>query len=221
MVVDATSNPMTLQSRDPTTGAVYQATLSLPSGGHNSAFYATDGTNGWSDPVTPGTYSGLTVSAKGGAVVHTKITGAQADAIRTPATQVIHAGLCRPPGRTGLTGLIGPAPGCCSRGRAAWLVDAAWYLDMNDGTSQRSCDARRGLNLGHHETAKVVDILRLGPDDHVIGPGDVLRLGDTLEFADANSDLGSLADFCLNENVRLHHAVLPGLAPGPEWPTLP
>lgn len=79
VVVDGTSHPMTLQSGDPTTGAVYQATLSLPSGGHKFAFYATDGTNGWSDPVTPGTYSGLTVSTKGGAVVHTKITAPQPD----------------------------------------------------------------------------------------------------------------------------------------------
>jgi len=79
VVVDGTSHPMTLQSGNPTTGAVYQATLSLPSGGHKFAFYATDGTNGWSDPVTPGTYSGLSVSKKGAAVVHTKITAPRPD----------------------------------------------------------------------------------------------------------------------------------------------
>jgi hypothetical protein len=79
VVVDGTSHPMTLQSGNPTTGAVYQATLSLPSGGHKFAFYATDGTNGWSDPVTPGTYSGLSVSKKGAAVVHTKITAPKPD----------------------------------------------------------------------------------------------------------------------------------------------
>ena len=79
VVVDGTSHPMTLQSGNPTTGAVYQATLSLPAGGHKFAFYATDGTNAWSDPLTPGTYSGLTVSTKGQAVVQTKITAPQPD----------------------------------------------------------------------------------------------------------------------------------------------
>ena len=66
----------------------------------------------------------------------------------------------------------------------------------------------------NHEAAQIVDILCLGPDYHVVWPGDVLSLSDTRELADANSDLSSLADLCLNENVRLHHAVLPGPAPG-------
>jgi hypothetical protein len=73
VVVDGTSYPMTLQSGNPTTGAVYQTTLSLSSGKHNFAFYATDGTNEWSAPMTPGTYTGLTVSSKGQAVAKTKI----------------------------------------------------------------------------------------------------------------------------------------------------
>jgi phospholipase C len=79
VVVDGTSHPMTLQSGTPTTGAVYTATLTLPSGKHNFAFYATDGTNEWSDPVTPGTYTGLTVTAKGAAVTHTKIRAPRRD----------------------------------------------------------------------------------------------------------------------------------------------
>jgi phospholipase C len=79
VVVDGTSHPMTLQSGNPTSGAVYTATLSLPSGKHDFAFYATDGTNGWSDPVTPATYTGLTVSAKGAAVTHTKIRAPRPD----------------------------------------------------------------------------------------------------------------------------------------------
>src|SRR6266702_2884088 len=85
---------------------------------------------------------------------------------------------------------------------------------MNDGAGQCSGNARHGLNFGYHEAAQIVDILCLGPDYHVVWPGDVLRLSDTRELADANSDLSSLADLCLNENVRLHHAVLPGRAPG-------
>ena len=79
VVVDGTSHPMTLQSGDPTTGAVYQATLGLSSGKHDFAFYATDGTNEWSDPVTPGVFSGLTVSANGKAVTHSKIRAPRPD----------------------------------------------------------------------------------------------------------------------------------------------
>ena len=79
VVVDGTSHPMTLISGDPASGALYQATLSLPTGKHNFAFYATDGTNEWSDPVTPGTYSGLTVNKKGAALVHSKIRAPRPD----------------------------------------------------------------------------------------------------------------------------------------------
>ena len=79
VVVDGTSHPMTLKSGNPSTGAVYQATLGLSSGKHDFAFYATDGTNEWSDPVTPGTFSGLTVSAKGAAVAHSKIRAPKPD----------------------------------------------------------------------------------------------------------------------------------------------
>src|SRR5215472_12338037 len=87
-------------------------------------------------------------------------------------------------------------------------------LYVHDGAGQRSGNSWHGLNLRHYKPAEIVDIVRLGPDDHVVWPGDVLRLGYTREFTDVNSDLGGLADLCLNENVRLHHAVLPGLAPG-------
>src|SRR5215468_6294934 len=90
----------------------------------------------------------------------------------------------------------------------------ATALYMNDRAGKCPGNARHGLNLGHDKPAEIVDVFRFGPDDHVVWPGDVLRLGYTREFADANGDLSSLADLCLNENVRLHHAVLPGLTPG-------
>jgi hypothetical protein len=79
VVVNGISHPMTLVSGDPTTWALYQATLNLNSGKNNYAFYATDGTNEWSDPVTPGTYTGLTVTAKGAAVVHARIRAPKPD----------------------------------------------------------------------------------------------------------------------------------------------
>jgi len=79
VVVNGTSHPMTLISGDPSTGALYQATLNLSSGKNDFAFYATDGTNEWSDPVTPGTYTGLTVSAKGAALARSKIQAPRPD----------------------------------------------------------------------------------------------------------------------------------------------
>jgi phospholipase C len=79
VVVDGTSHPMSLQSGNPNAGAVYQATLSLSSGSHTFAFYATDGTNEWGDPPTPGLYSGLTVTAKGTAVANAKIRAPRPD----------------------------------------------------------------------------------------------------------------------------------------------
>ena len=79
VVVDGTSHPMSLVSGNPTTGATYSATLSLPSGAHNYAFFATDGTNDWSDPPTPGLYSGLAVSAKGAALRGSKIRAPRRD----------------------------------------------------------------------------------------------------------------------------------------------
>jgi len=79
VVVDGTSHPMSLVSGNPTSGATYSATLTLPAGTHNYAFYATDGTNDWSDPPTPGVYSGLAVSAKGAAPRVSKIRAPRRD----------------------------------------------------------------------------------------------------------------------------------------------
>jgi phospholipase C len=73
VVVDGTSHPMSLVSGNPTDGATYSATLSLSAGKHDYAFFATDGTNDWSDPPTPGIFSGLVISATGAAPVVSKI----------------------------------------------------------------------------------------------------------------------------------------------------
>jgi phospholipase C len=79
VVVDGTSHPMTLVSGTPATGAKYSATLTLPAGKHKFAFYVTDGTNGWSDPVTPGTYTGLTVTTASTSLIRSKIRAPRPD----------------------------------------------------------------------------------------------------------------------------------------------
>ena len=66
---DRTSYPLSYVSGSPATGATYSATLTLPTGKHTFDFCVTDGTNAWSDPITPGAYTGLTVTAlRAGAV---------------------------------------------------------------------------------------------------------------------------------------------------------
>jgi phospholipase C len=82
VVVDGTSYPLTYVSGSATTGATYSTTMELAAGSPKFAFYVNDGTNAWSDPVTPGTFSGLTVSAAGTgtkAPMHRKIRASQPD----------------------------------------------------------------------------------------------------------------------------------------------
>lgn len=81
---------------------------------------------------------------------------------------------------------------------------------MNDGAGERSGNARDSLDLGDHELAEVVDIVRFCADDHVVGTRDIVGLGDSADPPNLHGDLGSLADLCLNEDVSLNHAVLPG-----------
>jgi phospholipase C len=63
VVIDGTAYPLSLTSGNPSTGATYSVTTTLAAGTHTFAFYGTDGTSFWSDPMNGGTYSGPTVSA--------------------------------------------------------------------------------------------------------------------------------------------------------------
>ena len=83
-------------------------------------------------------------------------------------------------------------------------------LDVHDGAGQGPGDAGHALDLGDHELPEIIHVVRLGPDDHVVGPGDVLGQGHPLDAADTASDLGGLAHLCLNEDVCLDHASSPG-----------
>jgi thiamine-monophosphate kinase len=81
---------------------------------------------------------------------------------------------------------------------------------MHNRAGQRPGDAGDTLNLGDHEFAEVVHVVRLSPDDHVVGTGDVICLGNAGDLADVHGDVGSLADLCLDEDISVNHAVLPG-----------
>jgi hypothetical protein len=74
VVVDGKPYPLTYQSGSDATGATYSTALQLKAGKHHFAFYATDGSSAWSDPVTPGVYNGLEVTAPGQPPVRSVIT---------------------------------------------------------------------------------------------------------------------------------------------------
>src|ERR1700744_4399270 len=104
---------------------------------------------------------------------------------------------------------------CAQPPRSAWVHAAArsppnCSSDVHHGAGERPGDPGDGLDVGRDQPAEFVDVGRLGPDDHGIGAGDVLSLIDTAELADVCSPVGGLADFGLNEDVSLHHEVLPG-----------
>ena len=73
VVVDGKSHPLTYVSGSAASGATYAASMTLPTGSHGYAFYATDGTDTWSIPATPGVYRGLTVTAAGTHVARSTI----------------------------------------------------------------------------------------------------------------------------------------------------
>ena len=78
------------------------------------------------------------------------------------------------------------------------------------------------LDLGDDQLAQVVHIVRLGPDDHVVRTGDVVRLGYAGDLADVHGDIGGLADLGLDEDVSVNHAVLPGATcGGPRYHSVP
>ena len=81
---------------------------------------------------------------------------------------------------------------------------------MHDRARERPGDACHALDLGDDEPTKVIHVVRLGPDDDVIWPGDVIGLSNTGDLRNSESYLGCLPDLGLDENVRLHHVALHG-----------
>lgn len=81
---------------------------------------------------------------------------------------------------------------------------------MHNRARQRPGYARHALDLRDDKPAKVIHVVRLGPDDDVIGPRHVVGLGDAADLRDSESYLGCLTDLGLDENVRLHHVALHG-----------
>lgn len=61
LYVGTTAYPMTLISGNPTTGALYQVTTTLPIGNHTFSFVFSDSQTSWADPFAPSIYAGPNV----------------------------------------------------------------------------------------------------------------------------------------------------------------
>jgi hypothetical protein len=70
VVVDGIAHPLSYVSGSYTSGAAYSATMSLPAGSHTYAFTAADAADAWSDPQSPGTFTGPQVTAAGEPPAH-------------------------------------------------------------------------------------------------------------------------------------------------------
>jgi hypothetical protein len=73
VVIDGVAYPLSYVSGNPASGATYSTAMSLPAGTHTFAFTAGDGVNAWSNPASPGVYTGLKVIAAGQPAAHSRI----------------------------------------------------------------------------------------------------------------------------------------------------
>jgi len=93
-------------------------------------------------------------------------------------------------------------------GDSQGFADAA---DYEASAQKRTQSVRRSLqkfsDLMH---VRYVDVARLGSHDHVVGPGDVFRLGDALELGNLPRHGRSLADLGLDEDEGLDHGCSSG-----------
>jgi thiamine-monophosphate kinase len=79
---------------------------------------------------------------------------------------------------------------------------------MHDRAGERPGDAGHALDLGDDQATEVIDVVRLGAHDHVVGPGHVVGLSHAADLRDGECYLGCLPDLGLDENVSLHHVAL-------------
>jgi thiamine-monophosphate kinase len=81
---------------------------------------------------------------------------------------------------------------------------------VHDRARERPGDAGHALDLGDDKPAKVIHVVRFGPDDDVVWSCNVVGLRDAADLRDSESYVGCLPDLGLDENVRLHHVALHG-----------
>ena len=76
--------------------------------------------------------------------------------------------------------------------------------ELDDGEVQRPGDTRNRLDVLDDERTEVVDVGGAGAHDHVVGARDVVGDGHAIDGRNGLRHVGGLADFGLNEDVRLH-----------------
>src|SRR5579875_3976364 len=77
-------------------------------------------------------------------------------------------------------------------------------LELDHRAGEGPGDALYELEPAHDQLPQLVHRVRLGPDDHVIGAGDVLSGDHTLDPAHLTGDLGRLAHLGLDKHVCRH-----------------
>src|SRR5208282_4682836 len=114
----------------------------------------------------------------------------------------------------GCAGTWTPRLTCAVRSRSAWARTARRLRpncsDVHHGAGERPGDPGHGLDVPGDQATELVNVVRLGAHDDVVGASNVLRLGDSADLPDERGHVGGFADFCLDEDVSLHHEVLPG-----------
>ena len=79
---------------------------------------------------------------------------------------------------------------------------------MNDRAGQRPGYAGDSLDLGYHEPAELIDVLRFRANDYVVRTSHIVSLGHAVDLPDGHRHRSSLPDFCLDEDVSLDHVTL-------------
>src|SRR5947207_3495826 len=78
-------------------------------------------------------------------------------------------------------------------------------LQVDDGARECARDPFDALDASNDKLAEIVDVLRLGAHDDVIRPGYVFRGKNAFDLCGRLSDGCCLADFGLDQDVRVDH----------------
>src|SRR5688572_7993107 len=161
--------------------------------------------------VTGGTSSGSTGSSARCGFVEASTCAGPSPGSSSPNTLVRTTAAATTGTRTAAAMIAtrrnGSSGGACSWVGAASLGGSSVRSasEVDDRAGQRAGDAVDRLDAGNDEPAELVDALGLGPDDDVVGTGDILGLNHAGDLTDGLGDLGGLADLGLDEDVGVDH----------------
>ena len=82
------------------------------------------------------------------------------------------------------------------------VLVASGSSEVDDRAGQRSHDALNGLDRGHDQSSEGVDVCGLNEHHDVVGSSDCLGRDHAGHAADGSGDVGCLAGFGLDQDVR-------------------